>query len=173
MGDFTGNRCDMTDTRSLYRWAYRNFQLKKVASANMPVGEVKLAYAWNQDTLQYEPETDVSAVLPNDVAASSVVLTPSLPDEVEAPVQKGQVIGTATLMYANQTLATVNLVASESVERSQVVYSANTIGEILTSPWFILIGSVILLLVVIYIILALIYSRNKRNMKKVKKYKDF
>ena len=173
MGDFTGNRCDMTDTRSLYRWAYRNFQLKKVASANMPVGEVKLAYAWNQDTLRYEPETDVSAVLPNDVAASSVVLTPSLPDEVEAPVQKGQVIGTATLMYANQTLATVNLVASESVERSQVVYSANTIGEILTSPWFILIGSVILLLVVIYIILALIYSRNKRNMKKVKKYKDF
>lgn len=173
MGDFTGNRCDMTDTRSLYRWAYQNFQLKKVVSASMPIGEVTLKYAWNKEKLQYQPEQDISAILPNDVAASSVEVTPNLPDAVEAPVKKGQVIGTATLTYAKQKLATVNLVASESVSRSEWVHSASTAQEIFTSPWFILIASIILLLVVIYIILALIYGRNKRHMRKVKKYKDF
>lgn len=173
MGDFTGQRCDMTDTRSLYRWAYRNFQLKKVVDASLPLGEVPLKYAWNKEDLQYQPETDVYAVLPNDVAASSVEVTPSLKQAVEAPVKKGDVIGTAVLTYANQKLATVNLISSESVQRSEWVHSTSTAQEIFTSPWFILIASIILLLVVIYIILALIYNKNKRNMRKVKKYKDF
>ena len=45
----------------------------------------------------------------------------NLPEKVEAPIKKGDVIGTATYTYANQELTTVNLVASESVERSELL----------------------------------------------------
>jgi len=110
-------------------------------------------------------------MLPTNVSANSVIITKNIPDVVTAPVKKGQVIGTATLSYANQKLTTVNLVAAESVERSELLHSANTVKSIFTSVWFIVIVAIIVLLVIIYIILALIYNRKKKNLRRVKKYR--
>ena len=50
--------------------------------------------------------------------------------------------------------------------------SANSIKEVVTSPWFLLIIGLIVLLVLVYIVLAVIYNRKKKNLRKVKKYKD-
>ena len=49
---------------------------------------------------------------------------------------------------------------------------ANSIKEVVTSPWFLLIIGLIVLLVLVYIVLAVIYNRKKKNLRKVKKYKD-
>jgi D-alanyl-D-alanine carboxypeptidase (penicillin-binding protein 5/6) len=102
-----------------------------------------------------------------------VEVTPNVPASVDAPVQKGQVIGTATLTYAKQKLATVRLVANETIDRSELVHSANTAKEIFTAPWFIAILAVIIVLVAVYVVLALFYNRRKNTMRKVKKYKRF
>ena len=62
--------------------------------------------------------------------SSSIILTKHVPEEIEAPVKKGQKIGTATLSYAGQNLATVDLVAAESVERSELLHSADTVKAV-------------------------------------------
>ncbi|HIS49087.1 MAG TPA: D-alanyl-D-alanine carboxypeptidase, partial [Candidatus Gallacutalibacter pullistercoris] len=103
--------------------------------------------------------------------SSSIVVTTDLPKSIEAPVEKGQKIGTATLSYAGQKLTTIDLVASESVERSNLLHTLSQVQQVVTSRWFILIVSVILTLLVIYIIIAVIYNRKRRNLKKVKKYR--
>lgn len=164
---------EMLDTTHLYRWVYTNFNLVQIASAKKPIWEVPLKYAWNRDSIILCPEKDVTAVLPEGVSANSVEVTPNVPASVDAPVQKGQVVGTATLTYAKQKLATVRLVANDTVDRSELVHSANTAKEILTSPWFIALFTVIVILVAVYIALALFYNRHKSNMRKVKKYKRF
>ena len=87
-------------------------------------------------------------------------------------MKKGDVIGTVTYSYAGQNLKTVDLVATESIERSEFLKSANSIKEVVTSPWFLLIIGLIVLLVLVYIVLAVIYNRKKKNLRKVKKYKD-
>ena len=61
---------------------------------------------------------------------------------------------------------------TESIERSEFLKSANSIKEVVTSPWFLLIIGLIVLLVLVYIVLAVIYNRKKKNLRKVKKYKD-
>ena len=159
------------DTKALYEWAFDSLRLKTVLHQEESVGQVKLDLAWNQDKLLLVPEKDYSTILPKDVSETSVIITPHLPESVEAPVKKGQIIGTATLSYANQTLTEINLVASESVERSELLHSANTVKEIFSSTWFLIVAAVIVLLVVIYIILAIIYNRKKKNLRKVKKYR--
>ncbi len=164
-------RGEMIDTAALFRWAFRNLQLKPILNGQDSVGEIKLNNAWNKDKLLLVAEKNYSAMLPNNVSASSVIITKHIPQSIDAPIKKGQVIGTATLSYANQELTTVNLVASESVERSEVLRTANTVKSIFTSGWFIAIAAIIVLLVVIYIILALIYNRKKKNLRKVKKYR--
>ena len=70
-----------------------------------------------------------------------------------------------------QELATINLVASESVERSEVLHSVDTMNEVIHSQWFQIIAGVIAALVLIYLILALIYNRKKKKLRKVKKYR--
>ena len=87
-------------------------------------------------------------------------------------MKKGDVIGTVTYSYADQELATVNLVAGESVERSELLKSASTVKEIVTSPWFLLIAGIVVLLLIVYLVLALIYNRKKKKLRKVRKYKN-
>lgn len=161
----------MIDSRNLFKWAFNNLKLKTVITANDAVCDITLNYAWNKDKLQLVPEKSYSTILPEDVEASSVFVTPHIPKSIDAPIKKGQVIGTATLTYANQELTTVNLVAAESVERSELLHSMNTVKSIFTSTWFIVIASIIVTLLIIYIILALIYNRKKKNLRRVKKYR--
>ncbi len=170
-GKATTTRGEMTDSASLYRWALRNLQLKKVVGTDQSLGEVKLNYAWHKDSLLLTAGKSYSAILPKDVSASSIIIDKTIPDHVDAPVKKGQTVGKATLKYAGQTLATINLVASESVERSEMLHTVDVIKSIFTSVWFLVIVIVIVLLVAIYIILTLIYNRRRKNMRKVKKYR--
>lgn len=164
-------RGEMIDSANLYRWALTSLELKKIIGTDQSVGEVKLNYAWNKDSLLLTAEKNYSALLPKGVDASSVIIEKSIPDHVDAPVKKGQVIGTATLKYADQTLAKINLVASESVERSELLHMTDIARSIFTSVWFLVIAGLIIALVAIYIILTLIYNRKRKNLRKVKKYR--
>lgn len=170
-GKTIAKRGEMLDSAALYRWAFKNLELKPIINGEDSIGEIKLNYAWNKDKLLLVAEKNYSAMLPSNVTPSSVIITKHIPTSVDAPIKKGQVIGTATLSYAGQNLTTVNLVASESVERSEVLHTADTVKSIFTSIWFLVIAGIIVFLVVIYIILALIYNRKKKNLRKVKKYR--
>lgn len=163
---------EMKDSAALYRWAYRNFQLKRIATTTQALWEVDLKYALNKDRLLLMPEKDVYAILPNDVSTDSVETTPSGKNTVEAPVKQGQVLGSATLRYAKQELATVNLVSGETVARNEVVHTVSIARAVLSSPLFLGLLALIVVLLVLYIILAIVYNRRKRDLKRVRHYKE-
>lgn len=105
----------MIDSKALYRWAFRTFTLKSIVDMEKPLAEVNLNLAWEKDTLLLVPEKDVTALLPNDVDLNSIVVSEvEKPESVNAPITKGEILGKATLSYANHELATINLVASET-----------------------------------------------------------
>ena len=106
------------------------------------------------------------------VEESSIIKTVDLPEYVQAPVKKGDEIGTATYTYKGEVLARVPLVAAESAERSEIIQTIEQGKEIITSPWFIITASVILVLAVAYVILAVLMNRKRRRMRRVKKYRD-
>lgn len=171
-GNRITDRAEMRDTIYLYNWAFNNLESKKIADENDAVTSITLEYAWDKDKLLLVPAEEFSVLLPKDVSSSSIVATPDIPESIEAPVKKGDVVGTVTYSYAGQKLRTVDLVAAESVERSEFLKSASSIKEVVTSPWFLVIIGLIVFLVFIYIILAIIYNRKKKKLRKVKKYKD-
>ncbi|NLJ32082.1 MAG: D-alanyl-D-alanine carboxypeptidase [Clostridiales bacterium] len=164
-------RGEMIDSAELYRWAFKNLQMKSIVKEQDTLAEIPLDYAWNKDSLRLVAQKNCQAMLPNNVSTGSVIIKTNVPSRVSAPVKKGQVIGTATLSYADQTLGTVNLVAAESVERSEVLHTADKLKAVFTSVWFLIIAGIIILLLIIYIVLALIYNRKKKHLRKVKKYR--
>ena len=159
------------DSKALYEWAFDTLSIKTVLNPEESVAQIPLEYAMNQDKLLLVPESSYSTILPKDVSETSVILTPNLPESIEAPVKKGQIIGTATLSYANQELAEINLVAAESVERSELLHTVDTVKEVVSAPWFLIVAAVIVFLLLVYIVLAVIYNRKRKNLRRVKKYR--
>ena len=176
MLDSEGNDIDyhgeMADSRELFRWALLNLEKKTVAAQGDLLGEVKLEYAYRKDTLQLVAGDNASALLPKAVNKSSVTIQCNVPESVQAPIKKGEQVGTATLSYADEVIATIPLVASESVERSPVITIFTQGKSLFTAPWFLIDMAVILVLVVVYIILMLLYRKKQKQLRRVKRFRD-
>ncbi len=163
----------MIDSKNLYEWAFSNLSIKTIIEKNDLVKEIDLQFAWNKDKLQLSPANSYSTILPDDVAISSIDKTFHIPDSIEAPVKEGEKVGTVTLSYANNELVTIDLVASETVDRSELLSAIDAIKNVITSKWFIISVAVIVILVIIYIIVVAVYRRKKKTQRPVKKYRKF
>jgi len=166
--DAEGKRKDngaMLDSINLYNWAFETFTYQTLVDAGMPAAEVKINYAWEKDTVMLVPETDFGALVPAEINAKSVVLEPNgdLPESVDAPIEKGQILGTAKVTYAGMELGQVNLIVNETVEASQLLLLKEQVGKFLSSKWLKLGVVVFAILLVLYLIVSLIY--NIRKMK--------
>lgn len=159
---------EMIDSKNLYQWAFNNLSLKTILESGSVVGEVGLEYAWEKDTVQVLASESFSTILPDSVDASSIVVKTELPETIEAPVKKGTVLGTATLSYAGEELTTVDLVAAETVERSELLYTTDQAKAVLTSQWFLITAAVIGTLFLIYLFLLILYRRKKKKLRRVK-----
>lgn len=163
----------MLDSKNLYQWAFNNLSLKPVIDKNKPIGEVKLNFAWKKDSLQLLPAGDYSVMLPKSVLASSIDIKLNVPDEVNASVKVGQKIGTADLYYANNKVATIDVVSGENVNRNYFVFILYLIKVIFGSIWFKIAFFIFLLLVGFYIFSFFRYNKIKRKRKtrKRKRYR--
>ena len=118
--------------------------------------------------MQVQAADSFSTILPDSVDSDSIVVTTDLPESIEAPVEKGTVLGTATLSYAGEVLTTVDLVAAETVERSQLLYTMEQAKSVLTSQWFLITVGIIGTLLLIYIFLLIMYRRKKKKLCRVR-----
>ena len=163
---------EMLDAASLFRWAFLNLSSKTITSPGDILADVPLDYAWQKDTLQMVAKDNVSVMLPNSVDVSSIVVEADVPDSVQAPIERGEEIGVATMSYAGEVIATVPLVAAESVSRSEMLSFVTQGASVLTSPWFLIIMAVIVLLILLYIFLIFLYRRKQKKLRRVRKYRD-
>lgn len=161
----------MTDTITLYNWAFENLELKSVINEQTPVCEIPIELAWNQDKLLLVPQGSFSSILPKDVESSSIDIVTNIPDSVTAPVYEGDVIGTATISYANRELTTIDLIASETVELSKLMYFMDYARKILKSRSMMIAVCVVVFLIIIYICLTIAYNRKKTRNKRMKEKK--
>jgi D-alanyl-D-alanine carboxypeptidase (penicillin-binding protein 5/6) len=170
-GDDVDTRQDMIDSANLYRWAFTTLELKSIAEKGNPVSEIPLKYVWGKETILLSPEENVTAVLPENVSPSSLLVDVDVPESISAPLHAGDIIGTATYSYAGQVLATVNVIVTEDVARNEVLRVMDVIWSIVSSPWFLICAALALLLIILYVTVAVRYNKKKKEERKTKKYK--
>lgn len=171
-GGFCEIHGEMMDCATLFRWALTSLEKKTVAVQGDVMSSVNLKYAWKKDELLLVAGENASVMLPSEVNSTSILITPDIPESVEAPVRKGEQIGTASLSYAGEVIATVPLVAAESVDRSEALHVWEQGQAVLSAPWFLVIMAVIVALIIVYIILILLYRRKQKQLRRVKKFRD-
>lgn len=169
--DTAGNKVTdnyaMLDSKSLYKWALTNLELKPVLKKNDPLTEIPVNLSTDKDCILLYPSENYSALLPKNVNTSSIDIKIEKPDSVDAPIKTGQKVGTALLSYANKELARIDLVAGEDVNRNFILFFIQCISNIISSIWFKISLAIVAILIVAYIILF--FSHNKRFRRKKSK----
>lgn len=166
--EYAGNNA-FVDAKNFYEWAFSTFRVKTLLEKGKNIGQVGLELARGKDHLLVMSAERYTALLPDEVEASSVVLVPEYAeDPVRAPVRKGDKVGEVSLMLAGEEIGRVNLVSSETVEQSQWLYYLDQAKSFTKSFWFKFTVILLVLLLAFYIVLMVIRNRNRRRYRGVR-----
>ena len=152
-------------SKKLYEWAFENIKLRVVANTFTYVGEVSVRLSDDFDYVSLVPAENVSALVPSGVRAESVLIEPIselTQAKIDAPVKKGDVLGRASVKYAGEVVAEVDLVAAFDVELSAAKFIGDKFVAVLTSPAFIIL---FIIAVVVILPMSVISYRNKRRLR--------
>lgn len=169
-GEYISTHGEMLDTRALYQWAFDNFEIKMIMKNGDIKGSIKVDYSWDKDKILLKAGETVSALLPKDIEISSIICKYDLPQIARTPIKEGDEIGEVTLSYADKTITTVKLLASESAEKSSILFLLSMCKDIFFANWITTLLFCIILLLLVYFLLVLIYNIRKNNRRKANKY---
>ena len=152
-------------TTALVRWAVNHFTYQTLVKKNQPMTRVDVDLSWSVDSLTLVAADTLTGVVPDELDLDTVRTEITLKKEsFEAPLEKGQVLGTATLyIREDQAIGAVDLVAGESVNRSLLLLVWNRIGKVISSPWLWGVLLILAVLLVAYIGLAVSHNREKKR----------
>ena len=128
--------------------------------------EVAMKYVKDTDNLLLYPSSEVYSVLPNNVDESSFQKVYNLPEEVYAPINAGDVIGTVSYYIAGDLVGTTDLVAAQSYERDFVVYLVEKAKDIVGSLYF---KVVVVVTLVIFGLVAIYMYHHAKKAEKMQK----
>ncbi len=160
----------MEEAANLFRWAFLNLKYVKHSTASTPICEQKVDHAWDMDSILLVPETDLNIILPADCKDGDVTIVPDSTAPVSAPISKGDVVTTATVLYKGTEFMKINLVSHDDVKLSPILYTTDIIKSILTSFWFLLAVAIVVILFVVYVAVSSSYNK-KKNIDKKRKYR--
>lgn len=161
--------CGYKDNTALYeakrmlRWAFLNLKMIVLARTTDALTSVPVELSADADHVRLLPQKQLQALLLNSVDKNSLEYVYNIPETLDAPVEKGQVVGTLEIRYAENVISTVTLVAGESIERNSMMFFARKVKEVVSSSVFLIVVTVIVLIVVLYV--AVVYGNHKKKMK--------
>ena len=155
------------EARRMFKWAFGNLKMTTVAEKTDMITTVHVDFAKDVDVIRLVPEKQIQALLLSSVDSSSLEYIVDVQDEVAAPIQKGQILGSVKIRYADSVIASVNLVAAEDVSRSGLLYAGHILKTVFTSPIFIIIAGVVILAIFVYVLI--VYNKHNKMQKESRK----
>ncbi len=162
-------RYEFVSSSNLFRWAFRNFTYKEIADTENPVCEIPVNLSLDTDHLSLYIKEKFVSVLPNDADTSTIIINPHFKnDSIDAPIKKGDKIGTADIIYAERVLKTVDLVAGNDVKSSFILVMARGLKKAFSSAVFKIILIIIGLAVLGFIARIIMLNYNSKSRRKVR-----
>lgn len=158
----------MIEAANMFRWAFLNLSFVTPVTKDTPVCEQKVDHAWDTESILLVPETDFNVILPDGYSKGDIKIVPDSTDPVSAPINKGDIVTTATVYYKDEPFTQINLVSNDSVGVSPILYTTDAIRGILTSPWFLIAVGLIVVLFIVYVTVSSSYAKKRKRDKKKK-----
>ena len=149
----------ITDAAKLFNWAFKHFSYQVILADTAEVGELPVTLAEGNDYVLVKPKEEFTLLWYDEVDISTISKDKVVwyKNVLQAPVTKGEPLGTLTLEYSGEELGTVEIVAENNVERSTSKYNIYAAKMFTKSRWFHKAMLISFLLCALYIIIC-IYS---------------
>ena len=153
-----------SETIRLFDWGFNNFSTQTMLDdTKRDIPEVEVTLGKNTNYVTLEPQGEVTALLPKDISAENFEYDYTLnANSVEAPVEKGQQLGTISVSFNGKVYGTLPLVASISVERNPWLYRLDRLQKFFDQLW-VKILLVVILVLVAFLILRRLFFRGRRG----------
>ena len=160
--DGSVSRLQFSESTRLLEMGFNDFSRQTIIDETVrDFPEVAVTLSDGADYVTVQPSGSLEATLPNDMVLENFKREVDLVSEVEAPVEAGQKLGTVTLTYDGQTYGTLDLVATASVERSELLYRLDRIQRFFNQLWVKIVLVVLAVLIVFLILRRLILGRGR------------
>ncbi len=160
--DGTVQRKQFSESSRLLQWGLDNFSTIEIVDASLTYGSVTVNLSTEADQVAVQPDSTITAEVPNDVTAESFTQDITLMSSVDAPVSKGDVLGTMTLSLDGVEYGTVNLVAINDVEASTFLVRKAQIQRLL-SHWYVKAALAVFAVLLLAVLLRLTLFRGRRR----------
>ncbi len=163
-----------TESKKIYNWAFDNIELTKITNTTDVVTVVDVEYNSKIDHLRLLPAEELTALVPIGTESGSLTIRPiesETPKTVKAPIKKGDVLGKAEILYGDEIVATVDLVAADDVDLNIFLLIFGVIKSIFSTIIFKTLFAIAFVLLVIYILLIIRKNRIKAKRNKIRMIK--
>lgn len=156
------HRKQFSESASLLKWGFDNYSYHPILDSTDPVAEVPVTLGKDVDSVLVVPGDGLEALLPNDVTSDKFTTKAEVVESAEAPIEKGQKLGTLTVYLGEEAYGSVDLVALDDVEQSVFLAKKKAVEDFISQTWFkAAIGLAVL--VALIVVLRLTVFRPKRR----------
>lgn len=144
------------DCRMMLDWAFSNLSLVSIADAAKIVAEVPVRFGKSVDFVTLCPSSSAYSLMPKGVSSGSLLVRVkegSVPDHVTAPIKKGEYICDGEVLYADEVIAEIELVASAEIKRSFFSFFGTLFLDLFSSPQFKLFAILVFIAIIIIIVM--------------------
>lgn len=152
------------DAGALLKYSQNRYVTKNLLSKGKALREVKVKNGKDVDFAVLIAAENVTALVPKIYSEETVELTFDVPETIEAPIEKGTVIGTVTVSCGGKEYGTVELRTQSGVELDYFELYSSNMMKFFSNVWLWIILGGLLFVVGGYIFLT--YRINRPRKKK-------
>lgn len=159
----SGGCMEFTEGKALLDWGFKSYSRRTILSTTKLLGDMPVTLSRTQ-LVAAQPAGSLEATLSTDVPDSDFKYDVHWNAEsVEAPVKKGQVLGTVTVSCGGVNYGTMDLVAVADVERSDLLYYLDRAGKFLSQTWVKILLVTLALLALVLVLWVVFFRKRTRK----------
>lgn len=160
--DTKENAYSYIDSKTLLEFGFDNYSYQTIALPGDIISDSKVYEAKNDTRIAITVEKEVSALIPSNIdKVKDITVTTDLPETLRAPIAKGEKLGTVSYTYQGTVIGQANLIATNDVQRDNLLFVLHIITNILTSPFF-----YVPAIILIFLILLSRHLKKERERKR-------
>ena len=117
------------DAAEIYSEVFYHYNKEILINKEELLGTAEVRFNLLDREIEFYAENDIELTIPDTIDTQSLEIHLAVMESYDAPIKKGDMLGTATLVYEGEAIYSFELLAQEDIERNPLLYGAYCLKE--------------------------------------------
>lgn len=155
-----------SESKRMLEYGFNQFSRKTVLDVIEPIATIPVSLCAQQNYVTVQPAHGIEATLLNTLDPTLFERVVEVPEELQAPIEKGATLGSIHITYQGRDYGTVDLVAATGLERSQWLYTLSRIQFWFDKLWVKLALLAVILLLLLLVLRRIVFGPSTRRSRR-------